>query len=342
MLLVYRLSDQSVSLNAESALITVAHPFRAALINLIFRSRYPTYVWKSDKGKRKATAFIQLHLAPDSPNAHILNVGASAAGKAVAEIDEDVWLPLLDQLVAVIGRRGIHSLMAQVSESGAELPVLRRAGFAVYTRQDIWVANLINNKHKAAILQPRRAIDDWEVQILYANIVPRLIQLVEPMPPLNYGKSWVLREDAELVSFVHLNHGPLASWMRLFIHPNASVPPEEIIRAAHQMKPAKVSHPMYCCVGRYQSWLQHALQEMGFRFWGSQAVMVKQTVQHRQRPLPTSASGLETRVAPGSPLTQRLSDGSNGSADSYGTGAKILQSPASQEGGGLPYRQCII
>ena len=46
---------------------------------------------------------------------------------------------LLDQAVAEVGQNGIHSLVAEADESGPELPILRRAGFAVYTRQDIWL-----------------------------------------------------------------------------------------------------------------------------------------------------------------------------------------------------------
>jgi hypothetical protein len=314
-LLIYRLSDQSVSLNAESALITVAHPLRKAIGNVLWGSCFPTYVWKAGKGR--AAAYVQLYLAKESSSAYILNLGApgnrhqgnaagNAAGNSADKIQDDLWLHVLDDLVSAVGGHGIHSLVAQVGENGPELSILRHAGFAVYTRQDVWVADLIDNKYKQAILQPRRAIDDWDIQLLYANTVPPLIQLVEPMPPLHYGKSWVLREDNELVAFVHLNHGPVASWMRLLIHPNANVPAEMIVGAAYGAKPARPGHPIYCCVGRYQSWLQNVLQGMGFRYWGSQALMVKHTVQHSQKTMPHRLGAMPARVAPGSPLIQRF------------------------------------
>jgi hypothetical protein len=314
-LLVYRLSDQSVSLNAESALITVAHPLRKAVGSLFWGSCFPTYVWKGHKGR--PAAYVQLYLAKESSSAYILNLGAPGNGSPAVAVDgagpmedlkEDLWLHVLDDLVGAVGRRGIHSLVAQVGENGLELAILRHAGFAVYTRQDVWVADLIDNKYKQAILQPRRAIDDWDVQLLYANIVPPLIQLVEPVPPLHYGKSWVLREDNELVAFVHLNHGSVGTWMRLLIHPNANVPAEMIVGAAYTAKAARPGHPIYCCVGRYQSWLQTVLQGMGFRYWGSQAVMVKHTVQHSRKNMPHRLGAMPARVAPGSPLIQRFTD----------------------------------
>jgi hypothetical protein len=53
--------------------------------------------------------------------------------------------------VVEAGQRGIHSLVAEVDEVSDELPVLRRAGFVVYTRQDVWVlapATLFSQKKK--------------------------------------------------------------------------------------------------------------------------------------------------------------------------------------------------
>ncbi|MBK7895996.1 MAG: hypothetical protein IPJ90_14200 [Anaerolineaceae bacterium] len=60
-------------------------------------------------------------------------------GNGKAQVNENAWLPLLDQAVVEAGQRGIHSLVAEVDEVSDELPVLRRAGFVVYTRQDVWV-----------------------------------------------------------------------------------------------------------------------------------------------------------------------------------------------------------
>ncbi len=45
------------------------------------------------------------------------------------------------------------------------------------------------------VLQPRQTSDDWDIQLFYANTVPRLVQLVEPVPPLDKGNTWVLRDE---------------------------------------------------------------------------------------------------------------------------------------------------
>ncbi|MCA9971635.1 MAG: hypothetical protein KC425_15530, partial [Anaerolineales bacterium] len=138
------------------------HPLRGALFNLLAGGEFPTYVWKAESGD--GAGFIQLHLREDSHSGHILYLGATAVdkernGQNAATVNEDVWLPLLDQAVVEIGQRGIHSLVAEVSETGPELPVLRRAGFAVYTRQDVWMVvhrGETNNGQSARSTSSRR------------------------------------------------------------------------------------------------------------------------------------------------------------------------------------------
>lgn len=328
--LVHRLSELGVSLHTESALTKNLHPTRGALFSLV-GGDFPTYVWKSDKNA--LAGFIQLCLEDESSHAHILylsstgenQVPAEANGTAVSgienangdneerpyQVNEDAWLPLLDQAVVEAGQRGIHSLVAEVDEIGNELPVLRRAGFVVYTRQDIWM--LANGKTAAPeaeieknILRPRQADHDWDIQLLYANIVPRLVQLVEPMPPLHDGAGWVLHEDNELAAFVHVHVGPVATWMRLFIHPSAEAQADQIITAVVQQTPAAAARPIYCCVRRYQSWVQNALERSGFTLWGSQAVMVKHIVQKAVKPLADLSAALETQgITPTAPLIRQ-------------------------------------
>ena len=315
--LIHRLSEQGISLHTESALTKNVYPIRGALTSLV-GGDFPTYVWKADK--RSESGFIQLHLEGESHHGHILYLSTSSNRETneskehngqengrshppASEDDTSAWLPLLDQAVVETGQRGLHSLVAEVDETGNELPMLRRAGFVVYTRQDIWVLEETDLKTNGKILTPRRAVDDWDVQLLYANTVPRLVQLVEPTPPIYDGEGWVLREENELTAFVHIHEGPAATWMRLYIHPNAEAQIDDIVQSALQVKPPTQSHPIYCCVRRYQSWVQNGLERVGFRLWGSQAVMVKHTVNHLPKPAPEMATVVDgQRVTPTTPF----------------------------------------
>lgn len=302
--LVHRLSEQGTSLHTESALTKNVYPIRGALTSLV-GGDFPTYVWKADK--RNESGFIQLHLEGESHHGHILYLSTSpereSLPQAPSEAETSAWLPLLDQAVVETGQRGLHSLVAEVSEVGKELPLLRRAGFVVYTRQDIWVLQESDLKKNGKILTPRQASDDWDVQLLYANTVPRLVQLVEPTPPIYDGEGWVLREENELTAFVHIHDGPAATWMRLYIHPNAEAQIDDIVQSALQVNPPTPSHPIYCCVRRYQSWVQNGLERVGFSLWGSQAVMVKHTVNHLPKPTPEIATVVDgQRVTPTTPF----------------------------------------
>lgn len=303
--LVSRLSETAVSLHTESALTHNPHPVRDALLSMV-SGDYPTLICK--RGQGGAAGFIQLQVVEQSPHARVFFLGWKNGRESLKNGDlddftlkETIWLALLDQAVAETGKRGIYSLVAEVSETGDELPILRQAGFVVYTRQDIWVLDSMNTDvHSALSLSRRQNEDDWDIQLLYANTVPRLVQLVEPLPPLTADEVWVLREAGELVAFVHIHAGTIASWMRLFVHPNADSWAQDILAAALRQIIPTVTHPVFCCVRRYQSWLQGPLLRTGFVLKDSQAVMVKHTVQHHKKGLSEATAVLETQGVPAS------------------------------------------
>lgn len=286
--LVRRLSEHGICLDAESALTRSHHPLRGALFGLIGSSDTPTYVWRSDDGD--ATGFVQLQVVFDlSARLVFVAMEPQTGGKHSARpYDQDIWLPLLDEVVGAIGQRGLHSLVAEVDETGEELVVLRHAGFAIYTRQDIWMLSNRPVTASAAQLHPHQPVDDWDVEWLYANTVPPLIQLVEPSPP-DHGELWLLRENGELSAVVHAARGTGPTWLQIFIHPNASAQADEIVAAAVQICDQDEHFPLYCCVRRYQSWLQSALERSGFQHFKSQAVMVK----HMTMPVAKKAGALE-------------------------------------------------
>lgn len=293
--LVHRLSEQGLVFHTESALTRAVHPLREALVNMILGGQFPTYIWKEDGGE--AVGVAQLRQDEDESHAHIIFLGLQNSQPNVP--DEVLWLPFLEQLIAEAGQQGIHSLIAEVSEEGEELPVLRKAGFAVYTRQDIWALHQFEAKEQYRVpdLEPAAAVDQWDIHLLYANIVPRLIQLVEPIPP-DYEQIWVLHVADELAAFVHFNDGPAGSWLRLFIRPNAQQLTEQVVVAALRHHPPRPEHPVYCVVRRYQSWMQAPLERLGFTHNGSQALMVRHTVNHTRKLVSSVESGLQTNTAP--------------------------------------------
>ncbi len=319
--LIRRLGERGVSLHTVSALVENVHPLRGALISMLVGGEFPTFVWKPDNGERGG--FLQLRVSNSGPQAFVLYISPrhdQPAGATNGEFnpleashrhssDGAVWLELLDEAVAEIGRRGIHHLIAETDERGPELPILRRSGFAVYTRQDIWSVTAADYRSQGVAprkLQRRQAEDDWDIQLLYANTVPRLVQLVEPPPLQSESDNWVLRLDDELAAFVTLRQGPTAGWLRFFIHPDAEAEADEIVTAALEVAFEREPEHVYCCVRRYESWLPNALTRSGFSVCASQAVMVRHTVHYLPRAVPEAAMALDgQRIPVSSPMIQQ-------------------------------------
>lgn len=288
--LVHRLGEQGTLFHTRSALTQEVWPLREALVSMFIGGQYPTYIWKDDNGS--AVGFAQLHQGEDETMAHILCLGSAfrnEAHKNGGNVDtEHLWVAFLEALIKKAGGRGIHNLIAEVDEVGDELPVLRQAGFAVYTRQDIWqLAALPRRWVSPLVFEPAAPVDEWDITLLYRNVVPRLIQLVEPPPSgERINDVWLMREDGELSSFVVFTRGSTGTWIRVFVHPNSNARSEDIFRAAVSVFPPDENRPIYVCVRRYQSWLQSGLQEVGFEQTGSQAMMVRHTVHHTRRMVP--------------------------------------------------------
>ena len=321
--LVRRLGERGVPLHTVSALVENIHPLRGAIMSMLIGGEFPTFVWKPDNGEQ--SGFIQLRIPNGASQAYVLYIsprclpddqngeynGANGTGDAILRIpDCSIWLALLDEAVAGAGSRGVNHIIAEVDESSAELQVLRRSGFAVYTRQDIWAVRADDyhpQGHGTGQLTRRTTVDEWDIQLLYANTVPRLVQLVEPVPLNGEGDGWVMRYGNELAAFVHIRKGPIATWLRFFIHPDAESEAEAIVAAALEVTFSREPELVYCCVRRYESWLPSALERSGFKVCGSQAVMVRHTVHQIPRAVPETAVAIEgQRISASSPMIRNF------------------------------------
>lgn len=321
--LIRRMGERGVSLHTVSALVENFHPLRSAIVSMLIGGEFPTFVWKPDNGE--SAGFIQLRIHAGATQAYLLYVSprcrqsdSSAGAMHIEAIDETalrgedcaIWHALIDEAVAGVGPRGIHHIIAEVDEHSAELQVLRRAGFAIYTRQDIWAVRAADYKQQSLSnlqLTRRSVADEWDIQLLYANTVPRLVQVVEPMPTNGDGEGWVFREGGELSAFVNVRRGAIATWLRFFIHPEAEPEAADIVAAALEVTFANEPELVYCCVRRYESWLPSALERSGFGLVGSQAVMVRHIVHHAPRPVPDAAVALEgQRISASSPMVRNF------------------------------------
>ena len=189
-------------------------------------------------------------------------------------LESPALLELLDHLATLCGERGALRMLAEVDERTLSYEALRRSGFAIFTRQRIW--QLTGQPVGPAISAGWRAVRSHDliaIRSLYSNLVPGLVQQVEPYPN-NHPRGVVLRQNSDLLAFVELKYGPRGIWAQPFVHPDAPDISEQFVDL-FQTIPYRRSRPLYICVRSYQSWLESAIEELGAEAGPRQSVMVK-------------------------------------------------------------------
>ena len=214
----------------------------------------------------------------DAPNARLSFFGPAEA------LDSDTGLELLESLAAAVGEHGAPNLIAEVDERSDAFERLRSAGFAIYARQRIW--RLVEAKEdfepaesdnwrfetiENDIWRVEKTEDKIAAQSLYHNIVPGLVQQVEP-PPIRPGHNLVYWREGELLGYLDVERGSLGTWIQPYFHP--AVEGFQGLLGAH-LKGVRGDRPVYVCVRSYQSWMSRPLERLWFEPAVDQAVMVK-------------------------------------------------------------------
>jgi hypothetical protein len=200
---------------------------------------------------------------------------------------------LVDQMAAQVGERGALHLIAEADEQTEIFDQLRQTGFGIYARQRIW--KLTEGPTSSKLPGLRRAVvgrDLASVKFLYANLVPGLVQQVEP-PPLSQMRGLVYYRGSEVLAYVEIKYGPRGIWVQPFVHPDAENVVEPIIDLLKNL-PYRRSRPVYICVRSYQSWLDSALEKSGAQPSPSQGVMVRHLARRIAQPFGSLA--LESTV----------------------------------------------
>ncbi|HKZ70734.1 MAG TPA: hypothetical protein VJ020_11680 [Anaerolineales bacterium] len=288
--LIRRISESGVSFDSEAALTRGSHTLQSAVLSFLAPGvGLPTFVCKKDE----LDAFGQLRYRASDGNAHLTFVAPSYTGEAA-------WDALLEHLCVEAAARGAHNLVAEVDEHSQEFEALRRLGFAIYTRQHIWRREKPHPPVTAIVqprLRPHHNADTVNIQSLYANIVPRLIQLVEP-PPMRYNHGYVLEENSEITAVFDVSRGPLGIWVQPYLHPSVSDHCAVLVADLLCRFTDREAAPVYVCVRSHQEWLRSALIDLEFSPWGDQAVMVKRLAvrigEPEFKPLPAINSGKVT------------------------------------------------
>jgi hypothetical protein len=264
------LAPRGISLDSSTCLTEDLHILRTAVLAQLFPELIPeTLILDRRNG---AAGIAQLgHRRGD----------ASSRLRFLAPrelLRDDQGIELIEALLHVAGRRQAQHILADVEDKTDESGFLRRAGFSIYARQDIWKCTppfprpISEPKGK---FRPLLSADTSAAHALYCSIVPALVHQVEGFP--RRPKGWLIYEEGELVGFFNLRSGPRGLWMEPVYHPGARNAAQWIAfwLGGLELRP---QDPVYVCVRSYQDWVGPILQENGFSLIGRRAVLIRRVV----------------------------------------------------------------
>ena len=182
---------------------------------------------------------------------------------------------LIDNLSAQAGAWGAFHVIAEVDETSDVFVPLRKSGFSVYAWQRMWDASKIDASQIAeadsSVEWTRvRPVDGQSLQNLYHQIVPPLLQPVEPQPKEALG--WMCNEGVKC--YVSASQGAYGIVLAPLIHPEATDVSAKLASLIANL-PDRRNRPVYVCVRSYQAWLEPVLADLGAQGADRQAVMVK-------------------------------------------------------------------
>ena len=142
--------------------------------------------------------------------------------------------------------------------------------------------------------------DETAITSLYLNLVPALVQQVEP-PPVRHSHDLVHCHQGELLGYLSFDSGPRGIWIQPYFHPGAE-DPDRLLGALLSDLEDRRQRPLYVCVRSYQSWMTAPLHTLGFEALTDQAVMVKRLAVSIRQPqlavLPALEASLPKPTAP--------------------------------------------
>ncbi|GAB4469990.1 MAG: hypothetical protein Kow0088_02380 [Anaerolineales bacterium] len=240
----------------------------AVLSSLTSASGLVTAVYQTDNGGLPLIG--QAVQTAGSSWAHLLFLTPPQA------INEASLAGLHEHFAQVVTSRGALRFLADVDEQSPTFEFLRRVGYAVYSRQRIW------QLPKEAETRPGAGESGWRVAVeedlipvrsLYHNIVPPLVQQVEP-PPAAPLRGLVYQSEEALLAYIELRYGQRGIWIQPLFHPDLQNLQAVWNDLIHQV-PYRFARPIYVCVRSYQAWLETVMEKLGALAGAQQAVMVK-------------------------------------------------------------------
>jgi hypothetical protein len=202
-----------------------------------------------------------------------------------SRLDDPALPALIENLTVEAGKWGVFHVLAEVDETSEAFVPLRKSGFSVYAWQRMWDVSGLPAGDPACKWMRVRSIDLPSIQSLFHQIVPPLLQPLEPMPRRAAG--FICNEGVKC--YVSTSSGMAGIVLFPLIHPEATDVSAKLLSVINQL-PNRGGRPIYICVRSYQAWLEPVLEDLGAKSSARQAVMVKHLTRLVKDELPVRAA----------------------------------------------------
>ncbi len=266
--LMLRLKQKAIVLDSELGLIEDARGQNSALLSsIVFPRGLHSLLGRIDD----QDVVGQFRHRQGDANAHLVYLAPTLADGE----DDTIWLHMLDAMALQAGGNGAHTLVGEIELSHRLFETMRRAGYAVYSRQVIWQRGPLNADFAGSGIAIAAETDGDEVGIaaLLGCTIPRILQSV--MAPSAEMAGLVYRKGGTVEAYLAYSEGKHGVYLLPFVHPDALSEAADIIAAALLRIERCRKLPTYICVRGYQGWLENAMRDLGLSPWLEQAVMVK-------------------------------------------------------------------
>ena len=266
--LMLRLKQNAIVLHSELGLTGDARGQSSALLSSIVFPRGLHTLLGHVNDKNTVGQFRYRH---GDINAHIVYLAPT-----LAEEDEDtIWLHMLDAMAQQAGKNGAQALVGEVELSHRLFETMRRAGYAVYSRQVIWQHDPITEPVAVPELSVSAETDQDQLGIaaLLGSTIPSILQTV--MGPSNDLDGLVYRKAGRVEAYITYSEGKHGVYLMPYLHPGVLDDAPDIVAAALLKIERCRKLPVYVSVRGYQGWMENAMLDLGFTPWLEQAVMVK-------------------------------------------------------------------
>jgi hypothetical protein len=282
------LANRGVSFDSPTCLTEELHLLRSAILAQLFPGLLPETLVLNRHNSGPGIGQLGHRLGDASSRLRYI---------APREIfKDDRGIELIEALLSAAGYRQAQHILADAQEKSDECGFLRRAGFSVYSRREIWkgAAPFAQpDKKPKGVFRPLLADDAPAAHALYCSVVPALVHQVEGFP--RRPKGWMIFEEGELVGIFNLRTGSRGIWMEPLFHPGAHNAAEWIAYwlGGLQLRP---QDPVYLCVRSYQDWIGPILQDSGLSMLNRQAVLIRRVVIPLPLPESIPLSAVEKTV----------------------------------------------